>query len=45
VFGNELMTGYIEDSYNPLSILTIAALRDLGYSVDATKADSYILPG
>ena len=33
VFGNELMTGYISGTPDPLSSLTIAALRDLGYSV------------
>ena len=32
VFGNELMTGYI-DGDNELSYMTIASLSDLGYSV------------
>ncbi|MBI2736184.1 MAG: hypothetical protein HYX38_06485 [Rhodospirillales bacterium] len=44
VFGNELMTGFISGSVNPLSILTIGALKDLGYAVDYGKADSYTMP-
>jgi hypothetical protein len=44
VFGHELMTGYIAGSGNPLSILTIAALKDLGYVVDLSKADGYVIP-
>ena len=46
VFNTELMTGYIEDSGTmPLSIVTIAALEDLGYTVDFSAADAYTLPG
>lgn len=44
VFGNELMTGYINLGSNPLSAVTIASLRDLGYVTDATAADAYALP-
>lgn len=44
VFGDEMMTGFVSGPVNPLSILTIAALKDLGYSVDYTKADAYTLP-
>lgn len=44
VFGNELMTPRMTGLPNPLSTLTIAALRDLGYSVDYGQADSYSLP-
>jgi len=44
VFGNELMTGFMTGLPNPLSILTIAALRDLGYSVDYSQAEAYTLP-
>jgi len=40
LFGNELMTGYI-DSTNRLSAMSIAAMADLGYSVDLTQADPY----
>ena len=43
-FRNELMTGYISASGNPMSTMTIGALRDLGYAVDASKADGYSLP-
>lgn len=40
-FGNELMTGVIRGVPNPLSTLTIAALDDLGYTVDYSVADTY----
>jgi hypothetical protein len=45
VFGNELMTGFINAGSNPLSRLTIASLADLGYLVDVGAADAYSLPG
>jgi hypothetical protein len=41
VFKSELMTGYINTRANPLSTVTIGALRDLGYTVDFTKADPF----
>lgn len=44
-FGNELMTGWLNNGVNPLSRVTIASLADLGYQVDITKADSYTPPG
>jgi Leishmanolysin len=44
VFDNELMTGFLNDGFNPLSRLTIASLGDLGYSVDLGAADDYALP-
>jgi hypothetical protein len=45
VFGNELMTGFTSPgTRSPLSVMTIAALRDLGYSVDYAQADPYSLP-
>jgi hypothetical protein len=41
-FKNELMTGYLSTKYaNPISKLTIAALDDLGYEVDYSKAQPY----
>ena len=43
-FRNELMTGYISATGNPMSAMTLGALRDLGYTVDASKADTYALP-
>jgi len=44
-FGNELMTGYVSLSSNPMSRLSIASLSDLGYRVDLGVADAYSLPG
>ena len=44
VFGNELMTGFINPGKNPLSIMTIRSLEDLGYTVDTTAADPYTPP-
>ena len=44
VFGSELMTYRIHGSPRPMSILTILSLRDLGYNVDRTRAESYQLP-
>jgi hypothetical protein len=44
VFRNELMTGFVAGPPNPLSRLTVASLRDLGYKVDLSKAESYVLP-
>ena len=46
VFGTELMTPSLsgDDTDTPLSKVTIAALADLGYSVDYTQAVSYTLP-
>jgi hypothetical protein len=43
-FGNELMTGFINAGKNPLSIMSIRSLEDLGYKVDTTAADSYTPP-
>ena len=45
-FGTELMTGYISapaGQKNPLSKLTIASMKDMGYVVDSTQADPYTL--
>jgi Big-like domain-containing protein/leishmanolysin len=43
VFRNELMASGT-NSTNPLSIVTVAALADLGYQVDFSQADPYTLP-
>ena len=43
VFGNELMTGFIDDGANPLSATTVASFADLGYAVDLSGADEYTL--
>lgn len=44
VFGNELMTGFLNDGPNPLSVLTVASLADLGYAVNEEVADRFSLP-
>lgn len=44
VFGNELMTGYVDTGSNPLSRLTIASLLDIGYQADLDAADLFSLP-
>ena len=41
VFDAELMTGFIDDGANPLSALTAASFRDIGYVVDDTATDDY----
>ena len=46
VFGEELMTTAVvlADGSEPLSLVTVAALEDLGYQVDRSKAQPYQLP-
>ena len=41
VFGNELMTGFVDPGSNPLSVVTIASLEDMGYLVDRSVAEAY----
>lgn len=44
-FENELMTGYLNaDRENPLSIMTVLSLKDLGYSVNIEAAEPYTVP-
>jgi hypothetical protein len=44
-FGNELMTGFLEEGQdNPLSEMTVASLEDIGLTVDTSRADPYTLP-
>jgi hypothetical protein len=43
VFGNELMTGFVDPGVNPLSRVSIASMGDLGYSVNLTGADDFML--
>jgi len=45
VYQNELMTGFISGNTQPLSKLTVRSLQDLGYQVDITKADDFLIPG
>ena len=45
VFDGELMTGFLENQGAvPLSRLTIASLKDLGYEVNFTSAETFALP-
>ncbi len=44
VFQFELMTGFLNAGINPLSKLTIASLRDIGYEVNYNAADPYQIP-
>ena len=41
LFGNELMTGFINLGPNPLSRITAASMGDLGYEVNVDAADPY----
>ena len=43
VFRNELMTGYVSGTTQPLSRTSIASLADLGYQVDLSQADPFDL--
>jgi hypothetical protein len=45
ILGNELMTGVLNSTGNPLSSITIGSLMDLGYQVNFGAADPYLLPG
>jgi hypothetical protein len=43
VFKNELMTGFLNNGSNPLSIVTIASLADMGYVVDSGEDDAFVI--
>ena len=52
VFFNELMTGFVNTRatvpvglLNPLSLMSIQSLADVGYTVNAKAADPYGIPG
>jgi hypothetical protein len=52
VFFNELMTGFVNTRQsvpvgilNPLSVMSIQSLADLGYQVNPSAADPYTIPG
>ena len=45
VFGNEMMTGYVDPPANPISRVTVGSMADLGYVVDLSSADEYAPPG
>jgi hypothetical protein len=42
-FANEMMTGIIDAERNPMSRLTIAAMADMGYTVNLEAAEPYSL--
>lgn len=44
IFVNELMSGYINQTGNPISRVTVGSLQDLGYVVDMDAAEPYNLP-
>jgi hypothetical protein len=44
VFSSELMTGFYNPGANPLSVMTIASMRDLTFEVNSAAADAYALP-
>jgi uncharacterized protein YjdB len=44
ILANELMTGSIDFGANPLSLLSVASLRDQFLAVDESQADAYQLP-
>ena len=45
VFGNELLTGFVDDGRNLISRVTVGSLADLGYVVDLSAAEAYAAPG
>ena len=45
LFGNELMTGYLNNGTNYLSRVTAGSLADLGYQVNMAAADAYTPSG
>lgn len=44
LFKTELMSGFIGGPGNPISRMTVASLKDLGYVVDLNAAEPYTLP-
>jgi hypothetical protein len=44
IFRSELMSGFVTGRANPISRVTVASLRDLGYVVDLDAADAFVLP-
>jgi hypothetical protein len=40
-FCNELMTGFLNTGTNPLSVMSIRSIEDIGYTVNAAAADPY----
>lgn len=44
VFGDELLTGFLSGAERPLSRMSIASFADMGYQVDFSQAEDYVLP-
>jgi hypothetical protein len=44
IFKNELMTGYIDQFSNPLSVVSATILRDMGMTVNDLATDAYTVP-
>jgi len=42
-FREEMMTGYINRGQNPLSLVTVASMEDMGYVTDPSAAEAYRL--
>lgn len=42
-FNTELMTGFLDSGFNPISLMTIGALEDLGFVVNEAAADTYMI--
>lgn len=43
VFGNELLTGFINAGSNPLSVVSAASLADMGYLANYAASDAFVL--
>lgn len=43
VFDPELMTGFLNEGFNPLSAVTVRSMQDLGYAVSVAGADPFSL--
>jgi hypothetical protein len=43
VFDPELMTGFLNNGFNPLSAISVRSLEDLGYTVNVAGADAFTL--
>jgi hypothetical protein len=43
IYNNELMTGFLNPGFNPISRVTIAQWADLGYDVDYSTADPFLV--
>ena len=42
-FNAEMMTGFLDGGSNPISLMTIGALKDLGFVVNNAAADTYMI--